>query len=161
MIKKYVCCASIEDALQALSENEHRSKIIAGGTDLVLELERDLYPDKDILVDISRIDGCDSIERDTDGTFHLGPMVTHNHVVGSELLHEYAPLLVEACYGVGSPQIRNRGTIAGNLITASPANDTISPLMALDASVTLCSIKGSGKLLSMQMKCWLILHLRD
>ena len=145
MLNKYICCNSIEEVLKTLSENKGRAKIIAGGTDLVLELEKGLYSTSEMLIDVSRIPGLDSILRDADGTIHLGAMVTHNHVVGSDLLHRYAPLLVQACYGVGSPQIRNRGTVVGNLVTASPANDTISPLMALDAILTLRSQAGSRK----------------
>jgi carbon-monoxide dehydrogenase medium subunit len=145
MLNKYISCTSIEDALKTLSENNGCAKIIAGGTDLVLELEKELYSSSEKLIDISRIPGLDSIKRDSDGTIHIGPMVTHNHVVGSDLLRQYAPLLVQSCYGVGSPQIRNRGTVMGNLVTASPANDTISPLMALEAVLTLQSQKESRK----------------
>ncbi|MHC1741038.1 MAG: FAD binding domain-containing protein [Anaerolineaceae bacterium] len=143
MINKYISCSNIDEVLAALAENNGHAKIIAGGTDLVLELEKGAYSSSDTLIDISRVVGLDSITRDSTGRIHIGSMVTHNHVVGSELLHKYAPLLVQACFGVGSPQIRNRGTVAGNVITASPANDAISPLMALDATLTLRSLKGT------------------
>jgi xanthine dehydrogenase iron-sulfur cluster and FAD-binding subunit A len=142
MWNRYVNASSIDEVLNLLSANPGKAKLIAGGTDLMLEIEKGIYPHNEIVVDISRIAGLDEISSDSDGTIHLGPMVTHNHVVKSEIIHKYAPLLAEACYSVGSPQIRNRGTIAGNLVTASPANDTISPLMALDAQLTLQSKTG-------------------
>lgn len=142
MWKNYTNAASIDEALQLLADHSGKAKLISGGTDLVLQLEQGLFPDNDLLIDISRIAGLDDIRLDNEGNIHIGATVTHNQVVGSKLIQERASLLVQACVSVGSPQIRNRGTVVGNLVTGSPANDTISPLMALDASLVLKSSAG-------------------
>ena len=141
MVENYINCSSLDEAINILSEQKQSARIISGGTDLVLELEKGTYGSVRTLLDISRVPGLDSIRVDSDEIIHIGATVTHNQAVKSDVLHRYAPLLVEACFGVGSPQIRNRGTIVGNIVTASPANDTISPLMALDAEILLKSKK--------------------
>lgn len=142
MWKHYYSAASIEEAVKYLSQNPLKSRIIAGGTDLILELERGTRQEIDTLIDISRVKCLDEIVIDEDELIHLGPMVTHNHCVSSKLVVERLFPLALAAWGVGAPQIRNRGTIAGNLITASPANDTIPPLMALGARLKLISPRG-------------------
>jgi carbon-monoxide dehydrogenase medium subunit len=143
MWKQYVNASSIDEVVNVLSQKKASARVVAGATDLILEMERGVRKGIETLVDISRIPGLDIISLDEDGWIHLGANVTHNHCVASALLREYAYPLVRAAWEVGSPQIRNRGTVAGNLITASPANDTISPLMALGAQVTLVSARGS------------------
>jgi xanthine dehydrogenase iron-sulfur cluster and FAD-binding subunit A len=142
MWQEYICATSIDEVLPALAEHKENARVVAGATDLILEMERGVRKGINVLIDISRIQNLDRITFTEDEIIHLGPLVTHNQCVASKLIREYAFPLARACWEIGSPQIRNRGTIAGNLITASPANDTIASLMALDAKIVLKSSKG-------------------
>jgi carbon-monoxide dehydrogenase medium subunit len=138
MWKNYYTPTSLDETLRLLAEYQERARLVAGGTDIILELERGQRPHVDTLIDVSRVRGLDKISLES-GVVRLGPLVTHNHVIASTSCVERAFPLARACWEVGAPQIRNRGTISGNLITASPANDTITPLWALDARLTLQS----------------------
>lgn len=133
--------ATIEEALAILGESAGRARIVAGATDLLLEMQRKMR-DVDVLVDLSAIAGLDTIT-ERDGSIVLGPLTTHRQVVISDVVQTNGLPLAQASLEVGSAQLRNRATVAGNLITASPANDTISALLALNAFVDLTSIEGT------------------
>jgi carbon-monoxide dehydrogenase medium subunit len=143
MWQTYIQPRTLDEAVQLLGQYGADARIINGGTDLLIEIERKIRNPK-VLIDISRVPGLDTIVEDGD-YIRLGPGVTHNQVVGSKLLRRLAYPLVRACWEVGAPQIRNRGTVAGNLVTASPANDTIVPLWAMGAEVKLTSARGTRK----------------
>ncbi|MEI8131858.1 MAG: FAD binding domain-containing protein [Leptolinea sp.] len=142
MWQKYFNAFDLQEVLLILAEQKEKARIIAGATDLLLEMERGLRKGLETLIDISRIPGMNQITLDDDNVIHLGPLTTHNDCIASGLIRTKALPLAQAAWQVGSPQIRNRGTVAGNLITGSPANDTITPLVALGAKVTLRSHNG-------------------
>lgn len=138
----YAAPTTLAEALALKATHGAFARIIAGGTDLLIELDREVRKAPDGrapgLIDLTRIPGLAEI-RETNGWIELGPLVTHNQCVASPLLVQKAFPLARACWEVGAPQIRNRATVAGNLITASPANDSIVPLLALDAQITVQS----------------------
>ena len=145
-IKRYIAPESLQDALAALAAHGPSARAIAGGTDLLLELSRGARTDIDTLVDLSMLDGLDTVT-ERDSRVQLGPLVTHSDVVGWERMLAVGLPLAQACLEVGGPQLRNRATIVGNIVTASPANDTISALYALGADVTLSSAGGAERTL--------------
>jgi CO/xanthine dehydrogenase FAD-binding subunit len=125
-------------ALTVLAEPEG-AKVIAGGTDLLVRMQRGETWGR--LLDISGIAGLSTIAADESG-FVIGSGVNHREVSIHSKVLDVAPDLACACSQVGSPQIRNRGTIGGNLVNASPAADTLPPLLIHRTRVILESARG-------------------
>jgi len=141
----YYTVTHVDDAVRLLANHAGQARIMAGGTDLIVELERQTRTTP-VVIDLTRVGGLDEIRLGDDGLIHLGPMVTHAQAAASPLIQQRALPLAQTCWWVGAPALRNRGTLAGNLVTASPANDTITTLRALEAQVTLRSSRGERTL---------------
>ena len=144
MWQRLIQPTSVDDAIALLAEFGSRARAVAGGTDVLVELQRGVKP-AEVLVDLSALDELRGLD-DCGATIRLGGLATHNDVLGSAICRSRALPLVQACAEVGAPQIRSRATIAGNLVTASPANDTIAPLMALGATLHLRGTHGARTL---------------
>lgn len=141
-IGRHVMLESVDQAVSLLSELGGRARLVAGGTDLLIELQRRAHPGVTTLLDMTSIPGLGEIE-DLGDEVRIGGLVTHNLVAASPLCGETLTPLAQACREVGSPALRNRATVVGNLVTASPANDTIGPLRALDAWLVVTGPDGT------------------
>jgi len=120
---------TVADAISLLET--HDASPVAGGTDLVLRIHEKKY-EKAAVVDISGIPELKEITY-TDGRLRVGACASFTEISDNALVRRYAPVLAEAAFSVGSPQIRNRGTTGGNFMNGSPAADTVPALAALDA----------------------------
>jgi CO/xanthine dehydrogenase FAD-binding subunit len=137
----YIACDSMEAACTALDLCRGNARILAGGTDLLLELRRPGARSPGAIVDISRIASMRGIY-ERQGEISIGPLTTHAELSRSATLRSWAPFLAIASGAIGSPQIRNRGTIGGNIMNAAACADTVPPLVALGARLTLRSVRG-------------------
>lgn len=137
---EYFAPTSLKEAVEILGRYREKAKVLAGGTDLIIALrKKKIRPE--ILVDIRKIADLRKIKKD--GPYlAVGAAVTFSGLISHPLVQELAPLLVQAASRVGSPQIRNRGTIGGNLGTASPAGDLLTPLATLEAEIIVVSPVG-------------------
>ena len=129
---------SLSEACTLLAELGPDVKVLAGGTDLLLELRNSNHTSEKPLVDISKISGLRGIEESGDSIV-IKPLTTHDDLLRSSLIAKWAPALAHAASMIGSPQIRNRGTVGGNIMNAATCADTVPPLMVLNARVTLLS----------------------
>jgi carbon-monoxide dehydrogenase medium subunit len=137
---EYHLPASVEEAISLLARYDGRARVVAGGTDLILDLQQGNEPPVEALVDVTRISGLNAID-ERDGYIIIGCGVTHNQIVESRLLHHKGTALVEASYVVGGPQVRNVATLGGNVAHALPAADGTTALNALEAEVEVASYR--------------------
>jgi len=135
----YFAPQKIEEALEILSRYGKEIKVIAGGTDLLIQYYDRLY-EVGSWLDLKNIKELKEIKI-SKNQMEIGAMVTHAQLEKSEDIKKYYPVLSQAAADIGSPQIRNRGTIGGNIVNASPAGDLLAPLMAHDAQFKLLSVQ--------------------
>jgi CO/xanthine dehydrogenase FAD-binding subunit len=139
MHKKYIKPDYLRDALQILSGG--KATILAGGTDLLVIWRKLADSEKPkMVIDISELSELKGIT-DEGGWIRVGAAATYRELVNDPLIKEYADVLSEAAFSVGSTQIRNRGTIGGSLGNASPAADLAPVLVLLDAELELLSLE--------------------
>lgn len=128
---------TLKSALDILSRKTG-IKILAGGTDFVVAMKQGIMTPQSIL-DLSKLNGKIREIKLSANKLHIGSLVTFTEIEESDLLRKYAPILVSAIESIGSVQIRNLGTIGGNIATSSPAGDSIPALFVLDAKLCIAN----------------------
>jgi carbon-monoxide dehydrogenase medium subunit len=139
----YYAPRTLSELLEVLAEKKDGAMILAGGTDVMVDIRAGHSPES--LVNITKIPEMKGIRLDGD-KIHIGPATTFTEIVESKIIRENAFLLAQAALSVGSPQIRNRGTVGGNIVKGSPAADSVPALMALDARLRLVSNTGEREM---------------
>jgi carbon-monoxide dehydrogenase small subunit/xanthine dehydrogenase small subunit len=129
---------SLEDALELLAMHGGQRRPLAGGTDVLVRAKDGLL-DRGTLLDLTGVAELRGIEERGDHLW-IGAATTHAEIVRSAPVARDAPALPQACAVIGGPQIRNRGTLGGNLANASPAADTVPALYVADAIVEVVSL---------------------
>jgi carbon-monoxide dehydrogenase medium subunit/xanthine dehydrogenase FAD-binding subunit len=135
----YIVARSVQEAVAALHEYGGTARVLAGGTDLLVEWRHSGAKMPEVVVDISRIDSLRDISLEGRDIF-VGPLTTHAELIRSDIIRSGAAFLAVAASTIGSPQIRNRGTLGGNIMNAAACADMVPPLIALGTTVTLTSV---------------------
>ena len=142
---EYVLSQSIDEALQALASVAGPVRLVAGGTDLLIDMQQGRAAPVHTLVDISRIPELLALEV-RGGDLFIGAGVPVSRVAGSPLVRTHALALAEACGLIGGSQVRNSATLGGNVAHALPAADGTIALVALDARVEIAGLAGRRSL---------------
>lgn len=139
----YVSATGLADAIRLLNEPGVRSRVLAGGTDILVQIRNEPIQ-FDRLVDVSRIPELKVIQMAERVT--VGAGVTFTEILASPLIQMHAPLLIEACKDIGSTQIRNLATIGGNVANAAAAADSVPALVCLGAEAVVVTAAGEQRL---------------
>lgn len=134
---------SVDEALVLLTQYASNAQIVAGGTDLILDVQQGNHAVPQALIDVTAIRGLDRIGEDA-GWIVIGAAATHAAIEINPLIRRHGMALAESCSVVGGPQVRNVATIGGNVAHALPAADGTIGLLALNAEVQVCSWNGSA-----------------
>jgi len=140
VLRDHLFPKTIDEALALLKEYKGKARLIAGGTDLIVDIRKKEF-DFEVLVDIEKIKKLRLI-REEGGKIFIGSGVTFAELEENELVKANALALSEAASLMGSPQVRNRGTIGGNIVSAQPAADGALALFAFDATLEIVGVKG-------------------
>ena len=136
--------SSCDEAMKLLEDKGQQIRIVAGGTELMVALRNGLIEQKEFL-DVSRIDELRYIRMGDDNLIHVGALTTLSNCLSNPILSEHAPILADAIKCMASVQVRNLGTIGGNVANGSPAGDTIPPLYAQTSSILVSSVQGDRR----------------
>jgi CO/xanthine dehydrogenase FAD-binding subunit len=131
---RYMVAKSYADMAATLRAASERIIILAGGTDLMVARREQLFEAP--VLDISRVPELNTIAL-SDGTLAIGSAVTYRKIIHNALIQKYCPVLTESAARTGSIQIQNLGTLGGNVVNASPAGDSLTVLVALEAEVEI------------------------
>ena len=133
---------SVEEALELLQHYDGNARVVGGGTDLLVEIRRGLRRPFKAMVDVTGIAGLCDISEDHEYMV-IGCGVTHAEIVNDERIARHGTCLAESCGVIGGPQVRNTGTLAGNVAHALPAGDGTIGLLALGGEVEIASAEGA------------------
>ena len=138
----YYTPSTVAEALDVLQRYDGQARVVGGGTDLLVETRRGLHRPVDALVDVTRIGGLGEIA-EQDGYIVIGCGVTHTTIINDPLIIRHGTCLAESCGVIGGPQVRNVGTLAGNVAHALPAGDGTIGLLALGGEIEVNDQEGS------------------
>lgn len=141
MWNQYYSPENLQDALHLIGKDPDQMRLIAGGTDLVLDFSYGRLPPVDAVVDISNIPELKKISINS-GVLTIGSAVTLSEIIHSDLINNNAAILSDAARQIAGLQIRNVATLGGNVVNASPAADMVPPLLVLDCMVMIINSDG-------------------
>lgn len=140
-IKKIYEPTCLQEALD-IYQNNPQLKVIAGGTDVLINLRHGKYEEVELL-SLQRVKGLDEIKMLDDGTIEIGALTTFTKIFRNDLINEHIPILAEAAVSMGGPQIRNIATIGGNICNGAVSADSAPALLTLNALLVLETAMGS------------------
>ena len=139
---EYYAPRSLKEALSLLENRRGEAKVLAGGTDLIVQM-KDGRARPTVILDAKKVPELNRLEWNEEGTLHIGAAVPLSKIAAFPPVMERFGILYQACSIIGSLQLRNRGTIGGNICNAAPSADTAPPLLCLGAKAIVAKLGGT------------------